>query len=101
MEMEMPATRFALLSPLAILAAFGILISSTGTSDARVRDHRSNSSEYYGSHCGWHRNCTNTSNSQGGVVVTTPGRHGPKIVPTKVGPPGGSFGGTVRDHRHR
>jgi hypothetical protein len=78
------------------------LVSVLGSapSYAATRDHRNTAGNVYSSNCRWHPHCTSTSNAQGGVVVTQ-GKHRQTVVPTKVTPAGGSFGGIVTDHRSK
>jgi hypothetical protein len=75
-----------------------VSVFSSAPSYAATRDHRNTAGNTYSTNCRWHPHCTSTSNAQGGVVVTQ-GAHRKVVVPTRVTPPGGSFGGSVTDHR--
>jgi len=72
-----------------------VSVWSSAPSYAATRDHRNLAGTPYYSHC--RGGCRNTP-MQGGVIVTQ-GKHRQYVVPTKVGPAGGSFGGKVTDHR--
>jgi hypothetical protein len=68
-----------------------VLLSTTASFAAGVRDHRNIAGKTYigGNHGGYGCNCVRTSNASGGVVVT----QGGKVVATKVMPaPGSTYG---------
>lgn len=82
---------------LAFTAIGLVSVWSSAASYAATRDHRNTAGKPYTSRChGPNFACPATS--QGGVVVTQ-GKHRQYVVPTKVTPAGGSFGGKVTDHR--
>jgi hypothetical protein len=86
---------------LAVVAASGLILLSNTASFAEVRDHRNTAGKIYspsGRGAGCYR-CATTGKAQGGVLVTTKQGSRQTVVPTNVGPPGGGFGGTVRDQR--
>lgn len=86
---------------LTAIAASGLILLSTTASFAAVRDHRNDAGKIYtsGGHGGGCYRCLTTGKAQGGVVVTQGSGRGRVVVPTKVGPAGGAFGGKVNDHR--
>ena len=85
-------------APVAIATIGLVFVLSSAPSHAASRDHRNTAGNVYSSNCRWHPHCTSTSNAQGGVVVTQ-GKHRQVVVPTRVTPSAGSFGGSVTDHR--